>query len=68
MSWSAALNHERIRKKQMDMRKKKGRAAEGKKMEKEMVGENEEVCLLPSIWFFPGALIFAQVNYGTVSK
>ena len=33
MSWSAALNHELIRKKQMDMRKKKGRAAKQKRWE-----------------------------------
>ena len=33
MSWSAALNHELIRKKQMDMRKKKERAAKQKRWE-----------------------------------
>ena len=33
LSWSAALNHELIRKKQMDMRKKKGRAAKQKRWE-----------------------------------
>ena len=49
LSWSAALYHEWIRKKQMDMRKKKGRAAKQKKMEKEMMGENEEICLLENI-------------------
>ena len=31
LSWSAALYHELIRKKQMDMRKKKGRAAKQKR-------------------------------------
>ena len=39
MSWSAALNHELIRKKQMDMRKKKGRPAEKKGAKKEVEGE-----------------------------
>ena len=39
MSWSAALNHELIRKKQENMRKKKGRAAEKKGDKKEVKRE-----------------------------
>ena len=44
LSWSAALYHELIRKKKMDMRNKKGRAAKQKKMGNERMGENEEGC------------------------
>ena len=46
LSWSAALNHELIRKKQMDMRKKKGRAAERKRWKKKLWERMRKFALL----------------------
>ena len=49
MSWSAALNHELIRKKTGEYEKEKGTGSEAKKMGNERMGENEEICLLENI-------------------